>query len=78
MSSNSIVLTGGIPFYEPPTEERAFPFDLYGVAEFRRAEVGREWQLLKITVEKSLPGKEDFHALATAVISEQAGGGDGN
>ena len=59
----SVASTG----YEP-TEQEELPFHVYGAAEFERAE--SDWKLLHMRIDKSLPSKEEYYALAAAEISQ--------
>ncbi len=56
----------GTAYYEP-TEEREFPINVYGVAELRRGEQGKDWELLSIDMDKSVPAGE-YDALAAAEL----------
>jgi hypothetical protein len=57
-----------MPYYEP-TEERELPLDVYGVAELQRNEQSLDWELLSISIDKSLP-TEEHDALVAAEIPQ--------
>jgi hypothetical protein len=66
----SFTLTGFVGGNDP-IEEREMSLHVYGSAEFERD--GSEWKLLRIVVEKSLPGEQDYDALAAAEIRDEVG-----
>ncbi len=55
--------------YYEPTEEKELPFDIYGVAELRRDEKSLDWELLSISLDKSVPA-EEYEALVAAEIPQ--------